>query len=210
MLACPALRSRPAERRPSRFARPCLEALEDRYAPATLTLNVSYGYGHSVTLSGDLTNTSLPGGQLISIQGVVNGQALTNAQGHYTYSANAPYLGTVAAQKTDGSSNVASNAITDAAPVITVLDAIEGANRMWTIQGTLTYHRPFDTLTVNFGGAPAHISGTRATAGSDGSFSLSVELDGTANDNGEMWARAVSPYGLVSDYVYENIHQTGT
>jgi hypothetical protein len=209
MLASPALRPRPAGR-PARFARPCLEALEARDAPATLTLNVTYGYGKNVTVSGDLTDTSTPGYQLITIQGVVNGQVVTDANGHYSLEATPQYLGSVGARKTDGSSNIATNAVTDMPPVITVLDAIEGAGRMWTIRGTLTYHRPFDTLTVNFGGAPAHINGKTTTASSDGAFTLSVELDGTMNDNGTMWAQAVSVWGLLSERAYETIHQTGT
>src|SRR6478752_6673500 len=104
MLACPSPRTLPAERRPARLARPCLEALEDRFSPANsspanLTLNVSYNMGHSVTLSGDLTGTPLPGAQLITIQGAVNGQVVTDPQGHYSLTANANYLGTVGAQK---------------------------------------------------------------------------------------------------------------
>jgi len=201
MLACPAER---------RFARPCLEALEDRCSPATLTLNVTYGLGRNVTLSGDLTDTSHPAGQLITIQGMVNGQVVTDAQGHYSLNATPQYLGTVGARKSDGSSNVATNAITDAAPVLNVLKATEGIDHVWTISGTLTYNRPFDSLTVNFGGVPAHIVGQTTTATSDGAFTLSVRLDGTTQDNGTIWAEALSPWNLVSNRLYATIRQTGT
>lgn len=202
MLATPSLRTR--------FARPSLEALEDRFSPATLSLNVSYGLGRLVTLHGSLTDTSTPGNQLITIQGVVNGQVVTDAAGNYSLGATPNYLGMVSAQKTDGSSNVASAPITDIPPTIRAFDAIEGPGNMWTLTGTLTYHRPFDTLTVHIGGVPVHINGRTTTADSTGAFGVAVQLDGTVNDNGSIWAEALSPWGLVSERAYEYIQQPGT
>lgn len=214
MLASPGLRSRPAERRSPHFALPCLESLEGRLSPtamtATLSLNVSYGLGRNVTLSGDLTATPNPGNQLITIQGMVNGQVVTDAEGRYSLSANANYLGVVSAQKADGSSSVATTAITDAAPIVSVFNAIEGAEGMWSLQGTVSYHRPFEALTVNFGGTAVSINGRTTEASSNGVFTLSVQLNGTVSDNGTIWAEAISPWGLVSSRMYETIHQTGT
>jgi hypothetical protein len=37
-----------------------------------------------------------------------------------------------------------------------------------------------------------------------------VTLNGTASDNGEIWATTTDPWGTVSDTVYDSIHQTGT
>src|SRR5688572_11615916 len=109
MLGCPTLGARGTERYSPRLARPRLEALEDRYAPAggspaTLTLSVSYGLGRHVTLSGDLTNTSTTANQLITIQGAVNGQVTTDSEGHYSLNATPGFLGMVYARKSDGSS----------------------------------------------------------------------------------------------------------
>src|SRR5262249_28527452 len=99
MLVSLAPRSRSAARPSPRLARPRLEALEDRYAPATLSLQIDYALGRNVTLSGYLTNTSTPGNQLINIQGMVNGQVVTDSAGHYSLSATASGLGQVFAQK---------------------------------------------------------------------------------------------------------------
>jgi hypothetical protein len=41
-------------------------------------------------------------------------------------------------------------------------------------------------------------------------FSLTVQLSGTQNDNGSIWAEAISPWGLPSARAYEFIDQTGT
>lgn len=197
-----------------RFARLNLEALEERYAldggAAHLTINVTYGSGHNIVVYGTLSQTSTPGGQLINVQGAANGQVTTDTEGDWSLAAAPAALGAITAQKADGNSNQALINLFDEAPVLTIFDAIEGPGGLWTLQGTLTYHRALDTVQVTIDGAPVSITPTTMWATAQGTFSMVVQLNGNATDNGSVWAEATSPWGLVSNKLFDNIHQTGT
>ena len=65
----------------SRQARPRLEALEERWVPATITItSVTYGLGTSFTIAGTLSNNPTIANQAIKIDGAAQGSATTNAR----------------------------------------------------------------------------------------------------------------------------------
>lgn len=213
------------------FARPSLEALESRYTPdahltlelpvpepeplpppsssPVLTISVEYGWGKTVTLSGALSGGTNVGGVAIDISGQADGITSTDANGHYTITLTADGLGMVYAAAV-GTDATAMDELWDVAPEVTSFTVTEGAGGVWTFSGSISYHRPFDTMTITFGGVPITVSGGGASANSSGSFTWLVTLNGTASDNGLVWAEAVSPWGLVSDKAYDNVYQTGT
>jgi hypothetical protein len=194
-----------------RYARLRLERLEDRNAPATVTLSVTYNLGRSITLSGDLSGgTPSNAFQTINLGGMVGGTTTTNASGHYEATLIARGLGDVTARWAMGPSNTATFTLTDQAPVITEFVATEGQDHVWTLSGTVQYFRYFDQLTILFGGQPIDISGKSTTADSTGHFSLTVVLNGQSTDNGTASCQAISPWGTKSDLVCDYIFQTGT
>jgi hypothetical protein len=206
------------------FARPSLESLESRYAlngdpfiglpgpppppMPLLTIEVEYGWGKTVTLSGSLSGVTQVGGVAIDITGQADGITSTDSNGHYTITLTADGLGSVYALAV-GTGAQAMDYFWDIAPEITNFSACEGEDRLWTFTGSVEYHRPFNTMAINFGGVPVSVSGGTA-ADSSGSFTWMVRLNGTPSDNGLAWAEAISPWGLVSERAYTNIHQTGT
>lgn len=214
---------RAASSPPRLSSRPSLEPLEYRYAlngPGgiigvigpqlpTLTISVAYGWGRTVTLSGELYGVDRVGGVTIEITGQADGTTTTDSQGNYSITLTADGLGTVYAEAV-GTAAQAMDELWDVPPEITSFVATEGQDRVWTLSGTVTYHRPFNSLPVSFGGVPVSIAGGGTSTDSSGSFSWLVRLNGTASDNGLAWAMATSPWGLESEKSYVNIHQTGT
>jgi hypothetical protein len=195
-----------------RRARLGLEALESRWIPSVVTLTVSYGVVKFVTLSGSLRGDQ-PGdaNQGITITGMANGTATTDANGFFSVTLLADGLGDVHAAATDGSSNIATVTLTDPAPVMNYISAIERPNDEFELKGTLKYSRPFDSMPVTITGQPVTLAnGITTNANSDGNFDIWVTLNGTATDNGEIWATATDAWGQVSNTVYDSIHQTGT
>lgn len=203
---------------------PQLESLEDRFTPTgpigrvpappppppppALTINVTYNLGRSVTLSGDLTGAANVAYVPINITGKAIGSTATDATGHYSITLIASGLGQVTATTGDGLAS-ASAELTDEPPVITDFEAIEGQDRVWTFRGTVTYFRYFEELTVFFGGQPITLQNKSTTTDAAGYFELVVILNGEINDNGNAWARAESAFGLLSDYAFDYVHQTG-
>ncbi|MFO0879317.1 MAG: hypothetical protein U0840_18380 [Gemmataceae bacterium] len=199
--------------------RPTLETLEERVTPTgrlpvgpplppmNLTLNVSYGVGRQVTLSGDLMGSGDVANVAISITGSATGQTSTDADGEYSLTVEASNLGMVTATAGDGLASAWSE-ITDEPPVITDFEAIEGADRVWTFRGTLTYHRYFDSLQVFFGGQPVSIVNQSTSANNTGYFELVLVLNGQNSDNGQVWAQGQSAFGLLSDMAFDYVHQT--
>ena len=111
----------------SRSARPMLEQLEGRAAPANLTLDVSYGLGTQVTLSGDLTDTPVLANQVIEIDGAVSGTTFTDSTGHFALTVEATTLGDVYADAPDLECNTPWVELTDEVPELTAFEAIEDA-----------------------------------------------------------------------------------
>jgi hypothetical protein len=192
-----------------RHVRPRLEVLEDRAVPSTVTLNVSYNAGKSITLTGTLTGAPDNANQTILIAGQATGQAVTDSNGNYSITLTASALGNVTAAAMDGSSNTASVTLTDAAPTLTAFTAREGQGDVWTLSGTVTYNRTVTDVTINFGGAPVSIAGKSTTVNGSGNFTLSVQLNGKQTDNGTASAAGTDAWGTVSNTLTQLILQTG-
>ena len=101
-----------------RLARPTLEPLEGRYAPASVTLAVEYGIDKSVKLYGTLSGSFNNAFQPISLGGKVAGLAMTNMSGYFETIVMASSLGDVTARWVCGPSNTATFTLTDVAPAI--------------------------------------------------------------------------------------------
>jgi hypothetical protein len=202
----------PASRaRQPRRARPVLEQLEGRDAPATVTLAVEYGVDKSVKLYGTLSGASNSAHQPVSLGGVVAGLAMTNMSGYYETIVKASALGDVTARWVGGGvSNTAVYTLTDVAPAITSFSAVEGQDHVWTLSGTVSYSRPFTSLTVLFAGEPVTIYGTQTTTDSTGYFERVYILNGQSTDNGTVTAKAIDAWGTESALATTYICQTGT
>jgi hypothetical protein len=194
----------------ARRARLELERLEGRDIPSTLTLNVTYDAGRTVTLSGDLTNTPNPAGHLIQLYGQASGSTITDANGHYSITLKASGLGKVGAVLRDDFSTYATATLTDTAPVITSFQAIEEQNHIWEFKGTVTWNRPFGSMIIDFGGQPVSIQNQSTTAKSTGSFDLCLQLNGKSTDNGTVGCWALDCWGVQSQVAMAMVHQTGT
>jgi hypothetical protein len=75
------------------------------------------------------------------------------------------------------------------------------SNGMWTFSGTVVDETP-GGLTVTFGGAIPAMVGRTVTTNANGSFSLTVNLNG---DDGEVSAITTDPQGLTSPYAYTTV-----
>jgi hypothetical protein len=198
-------KARPAG--PPRRTRLGLETLEGREVPSSVTLNVTYGQGRSITLSGTLSGAPNVANQPISIQGQASGRATTDSSGNYTITLTASGLGQVTATDADGSSNIATANLTDTAPVLLTFGGSEGSTE-WTFSGTTSYGRYYSDLTVNFSGSVQSMQGKSTTVAGDGSFAYLIELNGTATDNGTVYVKVVDAWGLVSNQLSTNVFQT--
>jgi hypothetical protein len=163
----------------------------------TLTMSLAYNSQRSVTLSGRVTDGS-PGGLTVSFIGEVTGTTTTNADGTYSYTANAAGLGTISATVTN-SSGLTSTAVTCTvqanAPTISNFQAVRQSGNIWTFSGTVT-DQSAQNLTVHFGGLDFMTTQT-ATVRADGTFSLTVELP--AESDGWVTAQVTDWWGLASN-----------
>lgn len=227
-------RRRPSVSPPSRRIRPVLERLEVRDCPSTtssdtlwyilntqpaatsstavaptITLSVTYNQKRSVTLTGQVTDAQ-PGGLRVTFSGQMTGTTVTDANGNYSYTADAAGLGTVSAQVTDAAgltSNIAQVSLTSNSPVITNFHATAGLLGSYTFSGIVTDESP-NGLVVTFGGNPVSVTGKTAMVNADGSFSLTVTLNGLSTDNGTVTAQTADWWGLQSNIATCTVMQT--
>lgn len=166
----------------------------------TMTLNVSYGSGHTVTLSGHVTDPN-PQGLVVNFAGVVSGQAVVDASGNYQVALTATSLGSInaAVMGSQGGTGTASATLANTAAVISNFTASEGASNIWTFTGTLT-DEFVSGLTVTFGGAIASVQGQTATVQANGAFSLTVQLNAT--DAGMVSAFCMDWWSAMSNTAY--------
>jgi hypothetical protein len=175
-------------------------------AAPTMTLSLSYGTQHTVTLSGQVTDID-PGGRTVTFTGVVSASVTTNADGTFSWTGAASQLGTVQATTTDlwsQTSNPVQVTVSNPTPVINNFTGSQGLNRYWTFSGSVTDNHPAG-LTVQLGGIPA-LKGKTATVRADGTFSITVQLavgeEGTATaDVTDWWGAAAETVGW---YVSQN------
>jgi hypothetical protein len=211
--------------------RPSLEALEARDCPSFVTLNVAYGAGRTVTLYGHVSpgaGNSTPGysaapmgssnlgGVGVNIWGAAKGAVPVDANGNYSLTTQATKLDEVDAATTDGLSNTASLILSGGPPFIGNFAAHEEGNtNNWDITGNVTDGN-FSAagLSVQINGQPVTISnggqGQSTSVQLDGSFFLTVKLNGTNSDNGVIYAQTTDLWGYKSNQPMCEIYQPGT
>jgi hypothetical protein len=186
-----------------------LEALEARDVPSTLMTSVEYLGGRNIAIHGNLSDTTTPGGQVISIWGKAHGSATTDSSGNFTAYLTADGLGAVYEQ-TPGSNQVETD-LTDTAPVIDQFFAMEGPDHMWTFRGHVSYNQPNPFgLVINFGGQPVSLSGQTANVAPDGTFTFSIQLNGGYTDNGAVTAQTTDAWGNSSNIAMCCVYQMYT
>jgi hypothetical protein len=165
-------------------------------APA-LSLSISYGSQHNVTLSGLLTDLDADS-RSISISGVAGGTPVTDSSGNFSFTTTASALGEVDATETDPwgqASNTAMVTVSDTAPVIQNFVAIHGIGNTWIFQGNVVAGYA-EGLTIRFGGLTA-LAGRTTTVRADGTFSFTCTLP--AGTHGTATAITTDWWGLDSD-----------
>jgi hypothetical protein len=178
--------------------------------PTGLTLMVAYGPGRTITISGQVLGAEV-GNRVVELSGVVpNGtQATTDGTGHFSVTVEVPRLGNIVGTVSYNGTTVTEQiTMTNNAPTITDFVAIAGPANIWTFQGRVT-DESHHNLTVMFGGEPDSIQGHTATVEEDGWFYLTLELDGTQNDNGEVHASVTDWWGRISNFVSTRVFQAG-
>ena len=168
-------------------------------APA-LSLSISYGAQHNVTLSGQLTDLDA-GNQSISISGVAAGTPVTDSSGNFSLTTTASALGEVDATETDlwgQASNTAIVMVSSTAPVIQDFAAVNSIGNIWTFTGRVVDNHP-EGLTIRFGGI-AGLVGQTVTVRADGTFCFTCMLP--AGTHGTASAITTGWWGLDSDPVY--------
>lgn len=162
----------------------------------TITLQVSYGQGRMVTLSGVVTDCD-PGGLVVQFCGQVVGCTVTNEDGTFSLTAEAAGLGTVNAQTVNHqglASNVASVQLASAAPVIHQFEATQEGG-FWVFHGVVKDESPAG-LIVTFGGLPS-LEGQTAVVQRDGTFTLVIQLQ--PGEQGTATAMTTDWWGLDSN-----------
>lgn len=165
----------------------------------TLSLNVSYGSGNTVTLSGTVNDDS-PGGLTVQFSGVANGQVTTSADGTFRLTTQASGLGSITASVTDDwgqTSDPLQVAVAPAAPVITSFSAIPLGNNTWLFLGQVLAPNPSE-VQVSFAGS-ASVDGSNVEVQSDGSFAAIVQMQ--PEETRTVTAQAMDAWGQQSDAV---------
>jgi hypothetical protein len=191
-------------RRPSRTKAPSsprpvrllLEALEDRYCPSNITLNVSYAANRHVIFSGQVTPGSA--GLTVQISGAASGSTTTDANGNYSVNLTPTSLGQVMAKTSDGQSNTAGAALSASTPTIQNFGYTKGFLNYYTFAGQVTGDVT-GGMVITFGGISA-LNGRTATVDANGNFSITVQV----TDQGPWTASAYATdwWGLDSQVVY--------
>lgn len=189
--------------RPSRRARLSVERLETRdcpSAPVITSFTAVNTTQRTVQLSGTVQDAN-PATVQVTFSGVMSGTTSVNAQGNFSFTAQASRLGTVNAVATNSqqqSSAIASAQVTCDAPVITNFLAVYEGNGVWRFQGIVTAPASQGPagLTVNFGGL-ATLSGRSTTVNADGTFSIEALL--APGSAGLATAQAVDWWGQTSN-----------
>jgi hypothetical protein len=178
--------------------RPRLEALEPRYCPSTLYVMMQASpSSKQVSFTGQVTNTSSPGGLTVLLSGVVGGTTTTDSNGYFQVTLPASGQGTAYLATADGQSNIAQVAVTDPATTINEFTEVSGG-----ISGVSTFSGSvqggYQGEVVNFSGLK-DLQGQSATCDANGNFEISVQLDGQPDDEGEAYAQATDAWGVQSN-----------
>lgn len=199
-----------------RSARLCLEGLELRAAPSGLDSPLL-----DEPASGDSTVpvVSDEGGKTIQDQGAEEtSQPAELAPSVEGPSADDPFVDsspTFAVQGDAGTAGVSPGDPTaqfafpplPPAPVITDFYCSEGADYVFTFQGTVDGYLP--GMVVYFGGEPESLQGQSAEVDEYGNFRLVIQLSGTTSDEGTATAVASDTFAQQSEEAWTSVHQTG-
>ena len=163
-------------------------------ARPTVALAMTYGSQRTVTLSGQVAD--LDAGSLsINFTGVVTGSVNVSSNGSFTLTTTATGLGTIQASTTDlwgQLSNSNQVIVSCPPPVITSFTATLPGSNTWTFTGTVNDPSAAG-LQVQLGGA----YGGSATVGTDGTFSVTVQL--APGLTGDVTAQATDWWGQLSN-----------
>jgi hypothetical protein len=144
--------------------------------PPTITASISYGGLRSVTISGQVMDSS-PAGLTVTLSGMVTGTTITDANGFYTFTVDASGLGQVLVSTVDAgglASNVAQVTVACAAPQINDFLAQHLVFDFWTVSGTVNAPDAA-SLVITLGGLLS-LANVQVTVQSDGSFTYTWEL----------------------------------
>jgi hypothetical protein len=160
-----------------RSFRPCLEQLETRFCPSTLTLNAAYTSGNSATLSGQLTGAPNDAGQTINLGGYGGTTtATTDTSGDYTVTVLVTQPGTVSAgymsQDPASASATLGPLPNPTSPSLTLNYAYTTGNNA-TFSGQLTGTSNNAAQTINISG---YGGTTTATTDANGNYSVTVAV----------------------------------
>jgi hypothetical protein len=196
-------RRRPAVAMAPQRARPALEWLEGRDCPAPMVMfnTVGQGVGHNFNVAGSVMDDVPVAGLTVTFGGVASGTTTIDSSGHFFATLSASALGTLTAQVTDSQGLTASGAaqLLDSPPQINNFAAVEVEGDIWTFSGQVAAPYAVQGLTVSFSGTPVSMQGRTATVNADGTFSLTVRLDGLPNDNGTVLAQVTDWWGYASN-----------
>jgi hypothetical protein len=165
----------------------------------------TYGTGHIVNVSGSVSGPGA-GGSLVEIDGPIEGLVTTNADGSFSFSAPAKYLGNLmigAVSSSLVSSNVVQDAVADVAPTIVSFTYTKLNNSTYQFTVQVNYQAPAAGLVVSFGGAPQMLQNETAVVQPNGSlYTATLTIDSTNGvaDTGTATAQIVSDWwGLSSN-----------
>jgi len=183
----------PAARSLRRPFAPRLEVLEGRCCPTAPFISYTHSPAglHNFLITGHVYDDQ-PGGLTVQFSGAYSGLTVTGRLGDFCMVIQPKQLGSLFAHVTDGeglSSEAVQDVLTSAAPTISNFTATHLLGNCWTFSGVVTDELP-GGLVVQLGGLPS-LEGVATTVGSDGTFSVTVELqqgeEGTATAQTTDW-----------------------
>ncbi len=165
-------------------------------AAPTITLSVaSVSASRTVTVTGQVTGSDASA-QFVALTGVVSGAAVPNANGTFSFTAQASSAGTVSATTTDDwgqTSSVTQATAQSPAPTITSFTGFQVSSGMWTFQGQVNAPNP-GGLTVVLG---VLVKGATVTTQPSGWFTITLPLNVIAS--GTVTAQTTDAWGQQSN-----------
>jgi hypothetical protein len=196
-------------------ARPALETLEDRFCltgPTLTGLEWFWGTGPNVNIQGNVQDPH-PQTAVVRILGTVNEVDLTpDAQGNFAVTAPVPTPNTILQITATDDQNLTDQAfmtLHDIVPQITAFSGAQIPGGYYQFTGRVAGGAPVLGLLVVFGGAPIDLNGANTKVNADGSFTLTVKMNGQPTDDGLATAVVADYWGAQSNTAYWNVYQSG-
>jgi hypothetical protein len=170
----------------------------------SITVSVVPGAG-TATVSGQVTGDPSNGGLTVTFGGVVSGSVTTNADGSFTFTAQASGPGQIQASVIDAAGTTATSSINFnvSPPTIVNFEAINNGRNSWTFTGQV--EGPYVVgLVVTLRGIPSlNGNNASATVQTDGYFAYTITLQ--PGEGGAVTAQCIDWWGQASnvaaDYV---------